>query len=306
MGEPWHLIQATKGQGVIALSSNYTLYADMSNRVMAILAELSPAIEVYSIDEAFVDATGIPDLSGFGQHVRSRIRQWTGLPVCVGFGSTKTRAKLANHVAKKQQACGGVFDLEAVPLDDQARLLASIDVAEVWGVGRRLAPQLAELGITSVLDLLNADSHRIRARFSVVLQRTVDELRGISCVPLGMVPPAQQQIMCSRSFGRSIEHVVELREAVLTYTARAAVKLRRQAQITGSLTVFVHTNALCFVIIFFLSIFRCQEPVFGWTRVDHRRLCARSGSSRPSASRGTAILKGSSVSGAFIGARRWA
>ena len=242
MGEPWHLIKSTKGAGVLALSSNYTLYADMSNRVMQILAGLTPRMEIYSIDEAFLQGDGLEDLQAFGHQARNRIREWTGLPVCCGWGSTKTRAKISSYVAKKRLQHGGVFDLEALSAVDQDQLLSEIDVGEVWGVGRRLAPRLAALGIHTVLDLRNANPRRIREQFSVVLQKTVDELRGISCIPLELAPPAQQQIMCSRSFGREITEAHELREAALTYMSRAAERLRKQSLIAGGLVVFAHTN----------------------------------------------------------------
>lgn len=242
MGEPWHLAKQGKGKYVLALSSNYTLYADMSNRVMTILREMSPAIEVYSIDECFVRADGIPALETFGGQIRQRVRQWTGLPVCVGFGSTKTRAKISNHVAKKRPQYGGVFDLESLSESAQDALLGDIGVEEVWGVGRRLAPKLVALGITTVRDLRDADARRLRDQFSVVLERTVTELRGTSCLPLEMVTPNQKQIMCSRSFGREIESHAELRQAVTTYLCRAAEKLRSHGMIAGGLMVFAHTN----------------------------------------------------------------
>lgn len=242
MGDPWHLIRDTTGKDVIALSSNYTLYGDMSARTMQILGDMSPAIEIYSIDECFVDATGIARTVEFGGHIRSRIRQWVGLPVCVGFGSTKTRAKLANRVAKKRPEHSGVFDLEALSPASQDELLAQFPVGDVWGVGRRLAPQLAELGIHTVRDLRDADSHRLRERFNVVLQRTSDELKGIGCMALEDAPAPQRQIMCSRSFGREVTTKDELLQAGLAYVSRAAEKLRAQHALAESLYVFVETN----------------------------------------------------------------
>lgn len=243
MGEPWHLIRDTpKGQGVHALSSNYTLYADMSNRVMRILEGLAPQVEVYSIDEAFMQGDGIEDLDGLGRAARERIRQWTGLPVCCGWGSTKTRAKLSNYVAKKRPQHAGVFNLEALSAGDQDQLLEEIPVSEVWGVGPRLTPQLEALGIHTVRALRDADARRIRGLFSVVLERTIAELRGTSCLPLQLVASPQKQIVCSRSFGRSVLEEHELREAALTYVSRAAERLRKQQLLAGALTVFAHTN----------------------------------------------------------------
>jgi DNA polymerase V len=243
MAEPWHIAKQRPGMDqVIAMSSNYTLYADMSNRVMQILADLSPAIEVYSIDECFIRADGIRDLPAFGHQARDRIKQWTGLPVCAGFGSTKTRAKISNHVAKKRLQHGGVFNLEALSESQQNQLLGEIDVGEVWGIGRRLAPKLNESGIHTVRDLRDADPHRLRQQFSVVLQKTIAELRGVSCMPLELVAPTQKQIMCSRSFGREIETFEELREAMISYISRAAEKLRAQGLLAGGLMIFAHTN----------------------------------------------------------------
>lgn len=242
MGEPWHLIRQTKGVGVLALSSNYTLYASQSNRVMKILADLAPRVEIYSIDEAFLQGDGIEDLHAFGHLARDRIRQWTGLPVCCGWGSTKTRAKLSNFVAKKRAEHAGVFNLEALSADDQAQLMSEIPVSEVWGVGSRLTPRLEALGIRTVLELRDANPRRIREQFSVVLQKTVEELRGTSCLPLELTTPPQQQIMCSRSFGRDVVDAHELREAALTYVSRAAERLRKQQLIAGGLTIFAHTN----------------------------------------------------------------
>lgn len=243
MTQPWHLIRkAAEAQGVIAFSSNYTLYADMSNRVVRILRDLAPHIEVYSIDESFLDLTGIRGLIPHGQLIRARVKQWTGLTVCVGIGSTKTRAKLANHIAKKNPQFGGVFDLEALSADEQHRWLQGIDVGEVWGVGPRIAPKLRAMSITTVATLQQADPKAIRSGFSVVLERTVEELRGISCMALEMVVPDKDQIMCSRSFGRDISSLSELKEAVISYASRAAEKLRQQDSHAGAVMVFIRTN----------------------------------------------------------------
>lgn len=243
MGVPWHHIRKQfEDVGGEAFSSNYTLYADMSDRVMRVLADMTPSIEVYSIDECFTHLTGVPDLEALGHSIRSRVKQWTGLPVCVGIGSTKTRAKLANHIAKKRPVYNGVFDLESLSPDLQDELLGQIAVDEVWGIGRALQGRLAELGITTVRDLRDAPAKRLREHSTVTLERTIAELRGISCMPLELVAPNKKQIVSSRSFGRYVRSHDELRQAVLSYASRAAEKLRSQHSITGALRVFIQTN----------------------------------------------------------------
>lgn len=244
MGAPWHQLKdLAREHAIIALSSNYTLYGDMSRRVMTILADLAPRQEVYSIDECFLDCTGMPGLFVHGQLIRRRILMWTGLPVCVGFAPTKTLAKLANHCAKKSLAgAEGVCDFTALSAADLRALLQRIEVGEVWGVGPRISVKLQAMGVRSVWDLQQADAATIRERFGVVLERTVRELRGESCLPLEALAPPKQQIMCSRSFGQEINTLEELRQSVLTYIARAAEKLRRQQSLTSAVLVFAHTN----------------------------------------------------------------
>lgn len=247
MGQPWHQVPPElKQQGLKVQSSNYSLYADMSHRVMTILGAMAPRQEVYSIDECFLDLTGMERMTGslrdHGLHIRHRIRQWTGLTVCVGIGSTKTRAKLANHIAKKNPRWAGSFDLDALHLDEQTHWLTRIDVSEVWGVGGRLTEQLRAMGIHTVQDLKDAGAKRIRARFSVVLERTVEELNGISCLDLEELSPPKQQILSSRSFGRHVTTEADLREALLTYLSRACEKLRAQQSLAGVLQVGIRTN----------------------------------------------------------------
>lgn len=243
MGHPWHQLQReARVHGITAFSSNYTLYADMSQRVMSILGGMCPAQEVYSIDECFCDLTGLPQPARHGRLMRQRIGQWTGLPVCVGIGSTKTRAKLANHIAKKQPQHEGVFDLEAMEAAAQSKLLAAIAVDEVWGIGRRMTEQLKAMGITTVAALCDASSADIRRRFNVVVERVVRELQGVSCLALDEVAPGKQQIMASRSFSRAVTDRSELREALLSYVARAAEKLRGQGSLAGAIQVFIRTN----------------------------------------------------------------
>jgi DNA polymerase V len=241
MAEPWHHARERHPQ-LIHRSSNYELYADMSARVMRVLVNAVPNVEVYSIDESFLDMTGIANRLVVASALRMQIRQWIGLPVCVGIGSTKTRAKLANHVAKKQAEHEGIFDLESLTSAACSALLSEIDVGSIWGVGRRLKARLAVLGINTARDLRDADSEWIRAHSSVVLQRTVSELRGQSCLALEPLTPPRKQIVVSRSFGTEVENYRELREAVVTHVSRAAEKLRHEGLVARHINIFLHTN----------------------------------------------------------------
>ncbi|MBS1198952.1 MAG: rumB [Proteobacteria bacterium] len=246
MGVPWFRIRdLARRQGIVALSSNYGLYADMSNRVVEILSELAPQIEVYSIDEAFLDLSLLASCErlAHGVMIRQRIQDWLGLTVCVGIGASKTLAKLANYCAKKQLAGDkGVCDFGLFSAEKMNSLLERIPVGEVWGVGRKLAPRLEAMGIRSCRQLRDADAKHLRCHFSVVLERTVLELRGIASLELREMVPDKQQIMYSRSFGREIEDLAELRQAVAIYTGRAAEKLRRQYSLAGALMLFIRTN----------------------------------------------------------------
>ena len=245
MGVPWFKIQKeAKQYGIVAFSSNYALYADMSNRVVEVLGQFTPNLEVYSIDESFLDLTGFNrDLVEYGQDIRQRIQQWLGLAVCVGIAPTKTLAKLANHCAKKGLAgMDGVCDFTTMSESQLDRLFADIEVSEVWGVGRKIDARLAPMGISTVRQLRDADPDMIRATFSVVLERTVRELRGVSCLDLEEVAPDKQQIMCSRSFGQYAEDREQLEEVVASYVSRAAEKLRHQDSLAGALMVFIRTN----------------------------------------------------------------
>ena len=245
MGTPWfQLYDVAKQHGIIALSSNYSLYGDVSLRLMRILAEFSPVQEVYSIDECFLDFTGFDhiDLTGYGQAIRQRVLQWLGLPVCVGIGPSKTLAKLSNYVAKKREQYQGVFDYSRLGQQEQDELLSGIEVGEVWGIGHRLSELLARLGIKTVKDLRDADTKTVRRQFSVAVERTVLELRGVSCLDLEEVAQAKQEIVSSRSFGKLVVKLDDLQQAVASYTARAAEKLRRQHSVAGALQVFLQTN----------------------------------------------------------------
>ncbi len=246
MGTPWFQMRDLARQhGIVALSSNYALYADMSNRMMAVLAQFSPDQEVYSIDECFLgmDGFGHLDLVEYGKVMRQRVRQWVGLPVCVGIAETKTLAKLANHCAKKNLAgSDGVCDFNRMSGQEISQLFAGICVGEIWGVGRQLTRKLGELGITTVEALRTASAKTLRDRFSVVLERTMAELNGIPCIALEEVVPNKQQIISSRSFGQYVYDLESLKEAVASYIAIAAEKLRGQGSFAGMVQVYIRTN----------------------------------------------------------------
>lgn len=246
MGVPWFQIQdEARRHGIVAFSSNYALYADMSNRVVEVLSQFSPSIEVYSIDECFLELSGFErrNYQVYGAEMRRRIADWLGLAVCVGTGSSKTLAKLANHCAKKGLAGQhGVCDFTTMRTDELDKLFERIDVGEVWGVGRKITERLETMDIHTVRQLRDADAETIRSRFSVVLERTVRELSGVSCLDLEDVAPAKQQIMSSRSFGQLVYGQEELKEAVASYISRAAEKLRAQDSLAGALQVYVRTN----------------------------------------------------------------
>jgi DNA polymerase V len=246
MGAPWfQLKDLARKHGILALSSNYALYADMSSRMMSVLGSYSPQQEIYSIDECFLGLDGFPpaELAAYGQRIRQQVKLWVGLPVCVGIAATKTLAKLANHCAKKNLAGNdGVCDFGRMSTPQMDALLDRIGIGEVWGVGRRLTEKLTRRGIITVKQLRDADSKTLRREFSVVLERTMLELHGIACVELEEAAPNKQQIICSRSFGRYVYSLDELNEAVAGYLARAAEKLRYQGSLAGALQVFVRTN----------------------------------------------------------------
>ncbi len=244
MGVPVHKIQEQIQQhGVQVFSSNYALYGDISNRVMQTLEALAPAVEVYSIDEAFLDLTGVAnavDLTEFGLQVRATIQQHIGMTVCVGIAPSKTLAKLANHAAKQYPATRGVVDL--TDPDRQKKLLSLMPVHEVWGVGRKLSERLNAMGITTALDLASLNPKDIRQKFSVVLERTVRELNGESCLALEDITPTKQQILCSRSFGQRVTRYTDMQEAISSYVARAAEKLRHEQQQCQLISVYIRTG----------------------------------------------------------------
>lgn len=248
MGVPWFQIQAeVRKFGIVAFSSNYALYADMSNRVVEVLSGFSPNIEVYSIDESFLELSGFESLPGgrvaYGAEIRQRVADWLGLGVCVGIAPTKTLAKLANHCAKKGLAGAvGVCDLTALAPDAVTALFERIEVSEVWGVGRKISARLQAMNILTARQLRDANAETIRSRFSVVLERTVRELRGDSCLELDEVSPPKQQIISSRTFGKLVYDLADLEEAVASYIGKAAEKLRAQESLAGAMQVYIRTN----------------------------------------------------------------
>ena len=244
MAAPWHLMrEMAKRHGIIACSSNYALYADISNRVMRLLARFSPHQEVYSIDESFLELSGLPgDHIEYAYHIRQTVQRDIGIPVCVGIGPNKTLAKLANHVAKQEISRGGTCDFNRLSASELDDLFATLEASEVWGVGRRTADTLKELGIHSVLDLKHASLHMLRTRCGVTLARTVHELLGRTSLELEDVTRSRQQIICSRSFGRLTASLTELEQAAIAYTTRAVEKLRQQGALADTLHLYLRTD----------------------------------------------------------------
>jgi len=243
MGQPYFQIKDhLRRHGIVAFSSNYALYGDMSERVMTIIESMVPALEVYSIDEAFADLTGMPgDLSAFGRHMRSTLLKRTGIPVGVGIARTKTLAKLANHTAKRLlDITGGVVDL----CDPFKRdwTLRNTDVGEVWGIGKRMKSHLETMGIKTAMDLAKADPWMLRQKFSVVIEKTARELAGTPCLELGEADPPKQEICCSRMFGTRLTQIEPIKEAVATYTQRASEKLRAQNSLCKKIRVSIRTG----------------------------------------------------------------
>ena len=241
MGLPaFKLADLLKAHPIEVFSSNYTLYGDLSARVMMTLTQWAPTVEVYSIDEAFLDLTGISTdaLTPYGQTLRTTVHQWTGIPVSIGIAPTKTLAKLANRLAKRSPQ--GVVALTITSEIDAT--LACTRVEDIWGIGPGYTKRLKAQDIRTALQLRNVHDRWVRQLLGVVGLRIVWELRGTSCLPLELCPPPKQSLMVSRSFGRPITVLSEMREAVATYMTRAAEKLRRAQRAAGVLTVFLMTN----------------------------------------------------------------
>ena len=252
MAEPWFKVRhLEKSAGLIAVSANHELYSDMSARMMDIEARYAPRQEVYSVDESFLDFGGLrDDLVATGRAMRSAILRETGLPTSVGFGATKTLAKLANHIAKTADRTPGSYPARLVQVCDFGvlapheldALFAATDVRCVWGVGRRTAERLKAGGISTVRDLVRTQASTLRASFSVTLEKTLLELRGTSCMDVDDAPPPRQQILVSRSFGAPITHVEGIVEAVSEFASRAAERLREQGSVAGAIGLFFMTS----------------------------------------------------------------
>ncbi len=251
MGEAWHICKArVNTKDIFVRSSNYTLYGDMSARVMRILADFTPDLEVYSIDEAFLSLAGFESrLEAHARQLRATVLQWTGIPVSVGIAPTKTLAKLANRLAKKDPASGGVAML--LTAEAQEAALAQFELTDLWGVARRMAERLNAIGIHTPLELRRADAQFVRQKTSVVMERMVLELQGRGCIAMEEAPPDRKSIIASRSFGRMVTSRDELEESVATHMTRAAEKMRRQGKATARIVVFIHTNR-----------FRPQDPQY--------------------------------------------
>jgi len=256
MGVPWFQLKTAQfPEPVITFSSNYELYATMSNRVMAHLEELAPRVEQYSIDEMFLDICGIDsytDFEDFGRQLREHVRSGTGLTIGVGIGPTKTLAKSAQWASKEWPQFGGVLALTPQNPKRTEKLLSLQPVEEIWGVGRRISRKLGTMGIITALQLARANPVFIRKNFNVVLERTVRELNGESCISLEEAPPPKQQIVCSRSFGERVTTYEAMRQAFCQYAERAAEKLRGERQFCRHIAVFVKT-----------SPFAVNEPYYG-------------------------------------------
>ena len=233
-----------KAHKVQVFSSNYTLYGDMSGRVMGVLADSVPDMEIYSIDEAFLDLssyTAHHNVIELAQQLRAKVKQWTGIPVSIGIGDTKTLAKLANRIAKKSGV--GVFRLNAkINQNQHDLLLEQIDVGDIWGVGRAHSKSLPEIGINTALDLKNANAKTMRQCYSIVMMRTIRELQGHSCIPIEDAPAPKKATAVTRSFGKAVTTKKELIEAVSTYASRGGEKLRKAHQAAMIIQVFWHTG----------------------------------------------------------------
>ncbi|MBP1616151.1 MAG: dinB 1 [Bacteroidetes bacterium] len=241
MGAPaYQLKELVSTHHVAVFSSNYTLYGDMSARVMTILAEQVPEIEIYSIDEAFVNLSGINQLQTLGTSIVAKITKGTGIPVSFGIAPTKTLAKMANKFAKKypayQRVC--IIDTE----DKRIKALKLFEIADVWGIGRRSAPKLVKQGVETAYDFTQLSGSWVRKNMSVVGERIWKELRGESCIDMEDVAPAKKQVCTSRSFGKMITDFDTLSEAVSTHASTCASKLREEKTYAASLMVFIHTN----------------------------------------------------------------
>ena len=244
MGAPFFKVKDLVAKNdVVVKSSNYPLYGDMSSRVMKIIGEYSPVQEVYSIDESFIDLERLPlSLMNHMQSLRKHVKSWTGIPVCVGVGSTKVLAKLANRIAKKYSRFDGVFDIDDLPYNRYCKLLQSIEVGDLWGVGRQSTKKLNRIGIHTSYDFYQADIGVIETLLGVNGKRIHQELYGNSCIPIESIPPTRKQIVSSRSFGCDLKDFDELNQALTNLTRKAVNKLNNHKLSTTTITVFIYTN----------------------------------------------------------------
>lgn len=229
---------------VQVFSSNYTLYQEMSARVMNVLADFSPRLEVYSIDEGWLDLTdlAVDDLAELGHTIKARVLQYTGIPVRVAIAPTKCLTKIACELIKTDSRYADVLNLTSFAQEQLDEALASVAIEEIWGIGPKYARFLRNYGVNTAKDVRDADERWIRKHLTVVGARIQAELRGTACIPLEIKRPPKQQIICSKSFGKEVESEEEMQEAVSTYIARAAEKLREQESLAGRISVFVRTN----------------------------------------------------------------
>jgi DNA polymerase V len=244
MGCPYFKLKNLITQnGVVVKSSNYPLYGDMSSRVMKVIGEYSPVQEVYSIDESFIDLMRLPlNLMDHMHSLRRRVKSWTGIPVCVGVGSTKVLAKLANRIAKKYPRFDGVFDIDDLSYERYCKLLKSVEVGDLWGIGRQSAKKLNRIGIHTSYDFYQSDVGVIETLLGVNGKKIYKELYGSSCIPIEAIPPARQQIVSSRSFGCDLKDFDELNQALTNLTRKAVNKLNNHQLATTTITVFIYTN----------------------------------------------------------------
>lgn len=243
MGSPLFKIRdVIKAHGVHVYSSNYALYGDMSRRVIEVLAQFTPDVEIYSIDEAFLDLTGFHrmDLTDYGRSIRSKVMQWTGIPVSVGIAETKTLCKIAARIAKKSRKTDGVLDLTNSPHQDYALSITAVE--DIWGVGRGYSQFLRSIGINNALQLRDASDSTIKKKMGITGLRILNELRGVSCYPLEQSPPPKKEITVSRSFKNTLEDRSDVMEAVAAYASRGAEKLRVAHLEANILAVFLMTN----------------------------------------------------------------
>lgn len=241
MGVPVYQIKdEIQKYGIAVFSSNYTLYGDMSSRVMSILSSLVPEIEIYSIDEAFINLDGINDLQALGEKIVSQVVRGTGIPVSLGIAPTKTLAKIANKFAKKYPAYNRLCIIDTE--EKRIKALQLFEIGDVWGIGRRQAAKLEKQGVRTAYDFTELPGLWVRKNMTVVGERTWKELRGLSCIDMEAAPPAKKQVCTSRSFGKMVEDIGTMSEAIATHASTCAKKLRQQKSYAMSLMVFIHTN----------------------------------------------------------------